>query len=92
MRKALVSALAIGAALCGAPARGEDNPACAKYQQPLAYNACLARLGPHARGVHSIPDGQADSPPVSSEAPAPRQRRGRSRAEFDVGRDRHSRD
>jgi hypothetical protein len=29
-------------------AAAEDNPACAKYQNPLAYNACLAKLGPKA--------------------------------------------
>ncbi len=26
----------------------QDNPACAKYESPLAYNACLAKLGPKA--------------------------------------------
>ncbi len=39
-------------ALAGA-ARAEDNPACAKYQEPLAYNACLAKLGPRTGVTHS---------------------------------------
>jgi hypothetical protein len=93
MRKALVSALAVGAALCCAPARAEDNPACAKFQEPLAYNACLARFGPRAHGVRAIasPDGDgggagSDSAPADSAArPLVHQRRGRAHVEFDVG-------
>jgi hypothetical protein len=32
-------------------ARAEDDPACAQYREPMAYNACLARHGPKANGV-----------------------------------------
>jgi hypothetical protein len=30
---------------------GKDDPACAKYQEPLAYNACLASHGPKATAL-----------------------------------------
>jgi hypothetical protein len=30
---------------------GQADPACAKYQEPLAYNACLASHGPKANDV-----------------------------------------
>ena len=90
MRKALVSALAVGAALCCADARAEDNPRCAKYQEPLAYNACLASLGPHARGVRAMPDPDGQAKADSSDAPrgdgASQTRHGRKRLEFDVKR------
>ena len=33
-----------------APAAAED--ACAQLNEPLAYNACLARQGPASRAVH----------------------------------------
>ncbi len=90
MRRTLMVAIGLGAILVGAPA---DNPACAKYQEPLAYNACLARLGPHA------PASKAVAAPADDFG-APRAyrrrrahggpelspgRRGRMRMEFDVG-------
>ena len=36
-------------------ALAEDDPSCAQYQEPMAYNACLARHGPKASaaGAHS---------------------------------------
>ena len=37
-------------------ARAEDDPSCAQFQEPMAYNACLARHGPKANvevGPHS---------------------------------------
>jgi hypothetical protein len=40
-----------------APTNADDYPACAKYDSPLAYNACLAQQGPVARG------SKATSPP-----------------------------
>jgi hypothetical protein len=45
MRTALIALLWLAAL----PAAAED---CAKYEDPLAYNACLARQGPAARAVH----------------------------------------
>ena len=92
MRKALMPALAIGAILSGAPAWAQDNPACAKFQEPLAYNACLARMGPPARGTRAIPEpqGQSDEPRGAAGPHArdgfavAHEKRGRVRAEFDV--------
>lgn len=36
-------------------ALAEDDPSCAQYQEPMAYNDCLARHGPKANapGAHS---------------------------------------
>jgi hypothetical protein len=39
-----------------APAWAEDNPACAKFENPLEYNACLARLGPRAGATLAVPE------------------------------------
>ena len=39
------------AALAAGRALAEDDPSCARYQEPMAYNACLARHGPKANGV-----------------------------------------
>jgi hypothetical protein len=75
-----------------------DDPACAKYQDPLAYNACLASHGPKATGLATIPHqsvGSAPSPvqaqhrtvaPASSARiwPQAPHRRGRARMEFRV--------
>ena len=41
-------------ALCAAALPGlarADNPACAKFEEPLAYNACLASHGPKATDI-----------------------------------------
>jgi hypothetical protein len=32
-------------------ARAEDDPSCAQYQEPMAYNECLARHGPKANDI-----------------------------------------
>jgi hypothetical protein len=36
-------------------ARAEDDPACAQYEDPIAYNACLAKHGPKANAVSGQP-------------------------------------
>ncbi|HEY1941226.1 MAG TPA: hypothetical protein VGH40_03805 [Roseiarcus sp.] len=90
MRKALVAALAVGVAFSCADASAQDNPRCAKFEEPLAYNACLARLGPPAHGVRALPDPEGGA---SADSAAPfrggpvvsHMRRGRARLEFDVG-------
>ncbi len=38
-------------------ARAQDNPACAQYREPMAYNACLAQHGPKANGVGQLHGG-----------------------------------
>ncbi len=85
MRQAFILALFVGALLAGAPARAEDNPACAKYEEPLAYNACLARLGPHAPATRAVaaPDDDAGGPSAGG--------RRRARGGFEVSRGRHRR-
>ena len=52
-RAALMLLVVAAASVC--PARAEDNPACVKYEDPLAYNACLASHGPKATGVTTNP-------------------------------------
>jgi hypothetical protein len=68
-------------------ARAEDDPSCAQYQEPMAYNACLARHGPKAGdvGTHSgesRPEraGQADF----RRSPHAQRRHGRVHIEFRV--------
>jgi hypothetical protein len=36
-------------------AHAKDNPACAQYQESMAYNACLARHGPKANDIATRP-------------------------------------
>jgi len=43
--------LAAAAAVLPGLARAEDDPACARFEEPLAYNACLASHGPKANDV-----------------------------------------
>jgi hypothetical protein len=68
-------------------ALGQDDPACAKYQEPLAYNACLASHGPKANSIgaepHSASRSSAGSAP-GREWPAAARRRGRIHMEFRV--------
>jgi len=49
-RRILFMLLAL-AASGAVPARAEDDPACAKFEEPLAYNACLANHGPKATDI-----------------------------------------
>ncbi len=86
------------AAASVSPARADDDPQCAKYQEPLAYNACLASHGPRATDVGTGPHEvqQSRRPPVQAErnrsAPARSVRgwahaqrgRGRAHMEFRV--------
>lgn len=95
--RAATVVLALAALATAGRARAEDDPACAQYQEPMAYNACLARHGPRANHVgnnpgHAQPDraaqdrGQRDEAGRPSTAGrdwqrAPR-RHGRVRMEF----------
>jgi len=95
----MVLALTIAALPRGACAQddpGQSDPACAKYQEPLAYNACLASHGPKANaiGVGARQTQSAGAAPRSSarpsrsapdrEWPAATRRRGRVHMEFRV--------
>ncbi len=69
------------------PALGQDDPACAKYQEPLAYNACLASHGPKANSIRAEPHADARSSAGSApgrEWPAATRRRGRIHMEFRI--------
>ena len=43
--------LLVLAAASAGPARAEDDSVCARYEDPLAYNACLASHGPKANNL-----------------------------------------
>ena len=40
----------------------QDDPSCAQYQEPMAYNACLARHGPKANSVGAPSGGTRPEP------------------------------
>ena len=50
-------ALCLTALAWAGTARAQDNPACAQYREPMAYNACLAQHGPKANGVGQLHGG-----------------------------------
>ncbi len=68
MRRAL-GLLAVLAVLPSA-APAADDPACAKYEDPLAYNACLASHGPRAKDV-GRGAGEEGPPPAERQEAAP---------------------
>ena len=80
MRAAFMAlALAVAAIPRGACAQddpGQSDPACAKYQEPLAYNACLASHGPKASdiGGSHAQDEPAHAAPAPSAAASPASR------------------
>ncbi len=47
--------LALAAFASAGPAEAMDDPACAQYQEPMTYNACLARHGPKANNLGTHP-------------------------------------
>jgi hypothetical protein len=50
-------ALSLAALAWAGSARAEDDPACAQYREPMAYNLCLARHGPKANNVGKLRGG-----------------------------------
>ena len=54
-------ALALAAFACAGSARAGDDPACAQYREPMAYNACLARHGPKANNLGRLHGGTQPS-------------------------------
>ena len=77
MRRALLFPVVV-AALVAASAVALAKDQCAAIEEPLAYNACLARHGPPA----FVTRPGADPDEGFS---APRARHGRERLEFGVG-------
>jgi hypothetical protein len=57
MAPRIALALCLAALAWAASARAQDNPACAQYREPMAYNACLAQRGPKANGVGQLHGG-----------------------------------
>jgi hypothetical protein len=57
MAPRIALALCLAALAWAASARAQDNPACAQYREPMAYNACLAQHGPKANGVGQLHGG-----------------------------------
>jgi len=90
--------LCLAALATAGRARAENDPSCAQYQEPMAYNACLARHGPKAnvevgaRPGAAQPGSTGQRRTYGSEAPAagfrywPRAQRvhGRVHMEFPV--------
>ena len=74
-KRAALMLLALAAASAGA-ARAQDDPACAKFEDPLAYNACLASHGPKANVATSLRPAQERRPPVQPERVRPAPTRG----------------
>ncbi len=50
-------ALCLAALAWPGSALAQDDPRCAQYRDPMAYNACLARQGPKANGVGQLHGG-----------------------------------
>ena len=50
-------ALCLAALGWAGSAQAQDDPRCAQYREPMAYNACLARQGPKANGVGQLDGG-----------------------------------
>ena len=53
--RAATLVLALAAFASAGPAEAVDDPACAQYQEPMTYNACLARHGPKANNLGTHP-------------------------------------
>ncbi len=53
--RAATIGLAFAAFASAGPAQAVDDPACAQYQEPMTYNACLARHGPKANNLGTHP-------------------------------------
>ena len=74
--RAAAIALCLATLASAGRALAEDDPSCAQYQEPMAYNACLARHGPkaNATGAHSgaaQPERGGQDRPYEGEAHAP---------------------
>ena len=86
----MAALIAMGAALIAAPAAADDYAACAKIENPLAYNACLAKQGPEWHGTRGVPmPADADAP--KGQAGGAWQGPGRVRSTMQFGRNRHGR-
>ena len=58
--RAAIALLAAAVAWAGS-ALAQDDPSCAQYREPMAYNACLARHGPRANNLGRMHGGTQPS-------------------------------
>lgn len=79
MTRAAVFALA--AFVCATPAAAATQrpDPCARFEEPLAYNACLAEHGPRAPATRPATESEEGG------GPARRAPHGRQRLEFNAG-------
>jgi len=94
--RAILVASALVFVASAASVHAQDNPACAKFENPLEYNDCLAKLGPRAGATLAVPEPGAAAPtPRAAAAPhgirpmrgfAGARRTGRVRMEFTIRR------
>jgi hypothetical protein len=54
-------ALLVAALAWAGSAQAQDDPSCAQYREPMAYNACLARHGPKANNLGRLHGGTQPS-------------------------------
>jgi hypothetical protein len=82
-----IGVMVVAAALIGSGARGQDSAACAKFEDPLAYNACLARGGPPAHATRAITPAEelSSGAHARSAMTVAHGRRGRMVLELSVG-------
>ena len=59
--RAAIALLAAAVAWAGS-ALAQDDPSCAQYREPMAYNACLARHGPRANNLGRLHGGTQPNP------------------------------
>ena len=71
--------VAFAALVFAAPAAAQRPDPCARLEEPLAYNACLAEHGPRAAAT------RAASPNVEASGALRRTPHGRQRLEFNLG-------
>jgi hypothetical protein len=58
--------LLVLAAASAGPARAEDDSVCARYEDPLAYNACLASHGPKANNLATTGARRGEEGPLAA--------------------------
>lgn len=51
--RAAIVVLSLAALACASSARAEDDPSCARYNDAMSYNLCLASHGPKANNLGS---------------------------------------
>jgi hypothetical protein len=74
------ASLAFAALVVAAPAAAQKSDSCARFDAPLAYNACLAAHGPRAARTGARPA----SPDEEASGRVRRAPHGRQRLEFNV--------